>query len=801
MHEVARGTWVWCAQVPWLPDVGADVDRVDVRSLLLGYHSLAETLAMEDVASCALQIRFEVTPSADGGVGVVATSILGRARSRERAERIGALVRACLPAELPIDVLTSLDEVSSLLRWEKRSGSGLPRIVEIRRRVEDISLSPDAGLLTVGEPAVLAWSPDLLGLRHTVGVLARHHTPAAVILHMEPARPTTELMYHIDGVVRTLSAEHDVASNPLRAEVMRIYRQRLRDLPRACLQVRVMVCAVDDILPGLAESVGVALTEPESFQIIHARTEHQIALALEMTDRMRARWWADTQDPLLDETLQLCSSDEAARIVRLPSLVRGGAAGVPSRVVSTLPRAAQRTSAGDGLLIGSALGGGTARISTRDLNQHVLVAGLPGFGKTVTTQSLLLRLFETTGTPFLVLDPAKSDYAALGAAVGDELRYVNLSPARVAFNPFGVPDGVARETHAGRVLAAFDATFRLSEVWPAGFVTLGRAIFDAYESESPASPVSLSRLQESLDRVVTRSGFSGSSASDIRAALIGRIEFLRRGPMGVALDGGPEAVVDFEKLLAAPTVIEMREFGGPTERSLLFALLLAGVISYREAHPAGDGLGHVTVLEEAHRLLGRSEGGASEGVRLFVEAIAELRGQGEGFVIVDQAPSRLDPGVMKLCGSTIAHRIVDKDERERIGAAVLLDSRQQEDLARLPHGHAVVYTASSDSSVVVDVQMEDGLRVTRASPAPRNLPWKSLDGASPTGSATTARSAIDAKALVRYSREAGHTLPETRRRVMRAIVDAYTADSEELLRQHDRMEQAIKDLQGGTRSR
>ncbi|EYR62440.1 hypothetical protein N866_08520 [Actinotalea ferrariae CF5-4] len=789
-HEIARGLWVWAARVPWLPDVGVDTDRVDMRSLLLGYHSLAETMAMEEPGSCALQVRFEVTPSPNSRVGVVSTTVVGRARSRERAERVGGLVRSCLPPELPLEPVGSADEVRALLTtWSNGPNSDLPRVVEVRRRVEDVSLSPDAGLFgQPAEPAVLAWAPDPLGLRHTIGVLARHPTPAMVLLHMEPARPSSELMYTVDQVLRSVAPDGDPAANPLRAQVARVYRQRLRDLPRACLEVRVLVCGATDIAAGLAESVGVALTEPESFQLVTARTEQEVAHAVEIIEALRARWWAGTSDPLLDETLRLCSSDEAARIVRLPSLIRGGAAGVPSRVVSTLPRAAQRHQAEDAVLIGSAVGGGEARISLRDLNQHVLVAGLPGFGKTVTTQSLLLRLWRSHHVPFLVLDPAKSDYASLAGALGDEVTHVSLSPARVAFNPFGVPTGVPRETHAGRVLAAFDATFRLSEVWPAGFVTLGRAIFDAYERDSDARPVGLASLQDSLADVVERSGFSGSSASDIRAALIGRIDFLRRGPMGVALDGGPEATVDHAALLARPTVVEMREFGGPTERSLLFALLLAGVISYREVHATGTGLGHVTVLEEAHRLLGRSESGTSEGVRLFVEAIAELRSQGEGFVIVDQAPSRLDPGVMKLCGSTIAHRIVDQDERERIGAAVLLDERQQEDLARLPHGQAVAYTASSDSSVVVDVRMEQSLlrQGTDRTVADR-LPWRAVPP-------VPANEGKDLMSLAQACRSEGLGARETRRRLMRFVVDRHGRDPERLLLEHEKVEEAIMAL-------
>jgi len=114
----------------------------------------------------------------------------------------------------------------------------------------------------------------------------------------------------------------------------------------------------------------------------------------------------------------------------------------------------------------------------------------------------------------------------------------------------------------------------------------------------------------------------------------------------------------------------------------------------------------VTVLEEARRVL-RASTQESEGVRLFVEAIAELRGSGEGFVIVDQAPTLQHPGVLKLSGSVLTHRLIDPHERAIVGAAVLLDERQQQDLVRLETGQAVLFSSRRATSVVVDVDAGD----------------------------------------------------------------------------------------------
>jgi hypothetical protein len=54
----------------------------------------------------------------------------------------------------------------------------------------------------------------------------------------------------------------------------------------------------------------------------------------------------------------------------------------------------------------------------------------------------------------------------------------------------------------------------------------------------------------------------------------------------------------------------------------LCAPLLAGLVSYREYHPC-RGLGHVTVLDEAHRVLGQATTatGATEGALVFIDAM------------------------------------------------------------------------------------------------------------------------------------------------------------------------------------
>jgi len=115
-----------------------------------------------------------------------------------------------------------------------------------------------------------------------------------------------------------------------------------------------------------------------------------------------------------------------------------------------------------------------------------------------------------------------------------------------------------------------------------------------------------------------------------------------------------------------------------------------------------SGLTHLTVLEEAHRLL-RPDNARDSGVELFVDAIAELRGAGEGFVIVDQTPSGLHPSVLKMTGTKLTHRLTDHHERAAVGGTMVLDAEQMSDLARLGERRMVAYAATGSTATLVDV--------------------------------------------------------------------------------------------------
>ena len=172
--------------------------------------------------------------------------------------------------------------------------------------------------------------------------------------------------------------------------------------------------------------------------------------------------------------------------------------------------------------------------------------------------------------------------------------------------------------------------------------------------------------------------------------------------------------IPFEDLFGAPTVLELRSVGDDDEKCFLMALLLVQLYEYQEQmyrwNPR-QGLRHVTVIEESHRLLGSAGPAASmemanprgKAVESFANMLAEIREYGEGFLIIDQTPSKLIPDVRKNTSTKILHRLSARDDRDAMGDAMGMTEDQKLMIPRLRVGDAIFYAQDQDKPIWIKV--------------------------------------------------------------------------------------------------
>lgn len=326
-----------------------------------------------------------------------------------------------------------------------------------------------------------------------------------------------------------------------------------------------------------------------------------------------------------------------------------------------------------------------------DLAGHAFIAGVTGSGKSTTVTRLLLSAWNRHQVPFLVIDPVKDDYRTLASLTSDGLTVLRGRDLR--FNVLRPLPGFDLATHLDYVSAAFKGAFSMPS--PVPYVTT--LLFDQLREQLDESDaVTLHDAQRSVRSLVTRLGYRGELESNILASLGVRLSVLCAPIRAERLCAAEPVVGLFDR----PTVVALADIGDDEERGFLMSLLTIYVAEQAKLRPAGEGVRHLTVLEEAHRMVAQpatasdEQGDASgHAARLVTQLLAEIRSFGESIVLLDQSPAAVARDVVRNTNTKIIHRLLDPDDRELIGGAVGLESKATAFLTQLMPGQAALATA------------------------------------------------------------------------------------------------------------
>lgn len=428
--------------------------------------------------------------------------------------------------------------------------------------------------------------------------------------------------------------------------------------------------------------------------------------------------WSNPEAPeTLRRVHRLLDIDEAAGFFRLPIAGRSGCPGMPldtGLAQHSASRALTETLSVGSVVDGSRITSEQVGIPIGDLRKSALIVGMPGAGKTTLCYSLLTQLWERPASeriPFIVIEPAKTEYRALLElpSFRDDLWVFSVGKERVSpfrFNPFDVPNGVDVSDHISALKTCFEGAFSLWDPLPQ---ILEEAIGDIYAErgwseygvggEDPnLEPPTMADLYFRALAIAKRTSYKGETAGNIRGALEARLGSLLRGPKGRCLNTRRSIPADM--LMSRPIVLELDGLNGE-EKALMMMFLLTLVREYAKAtRKSGAPLTHVLLVEEAHNVIGRSDasgGGDSRAnpkevaIRFFTDMLAEMRALGEGIIIADQLPTAIAPQAIKNTNIKVMHRLVAADDREELGRAMVLDAGQTEQAAMLPAGQSLVH--------------------------------------------------------------------------------------------------------------
>ncbi|MGN0650808.1 MAG: ATP-binding protein [Oscillospiraceae bacterium] len=361
------------------------------------------------------------------------------------------------------------------------------------------------------------------------------------------------------------------------------------------------------------------------------------------------------------------------------------------------------------------------RIELDSLNRHGLIIGLTGGGKTNTVKSLL-HSFHSLNCPFMIIEPAKKEYYEIYNMGIKDLRIYSVGSSEgipLYINPFEVVRAngrsVSLQSHIDAVFAAFKASFIMYPPMPYVLENAIYAIYNDYGWD-PANNVNrfgrtdyptLEDLYYKIEPIVREMGYDQKMQNDLIGSLTARINSLRVGSKGGVLNVASS--VNMEELLDGNTVIELDDLNDEDAKAFIISLLLLQIQECRKVQPTTQlKVRHILLIEEAHRLLKNVSSGTGENadprgnaVEFFCNMLAEMRSKGQGFLVIDQSPTKLAPDLIKNTNLKLIHRTVAGDDRHLVGSAMNMTEAQESYLSCLKQGYAAVYSEGDNRPKVV----------------------------------------------------------------------------------------------------
>lgn len=692
-------------------------------------------LAAQLGTDSALELRW--TSASDQGL--VRVDVLGRLSARSSDEAIQYARRArsrlgAVPSHVTARELTATDELMSVLSPRLLSAGS---VAELRKRwIVERRQRPDAPPYYVSTP----WLREVPAATWSalIRTLAAAPQETVLTIGLQPVDIPPELR----STISARTAKYRMLAEPGQRQVSGLYSdpvplstdpgavtagqlfedagQRYQD---RAFKLRISLASDGPLPASLLTQVREAMSPAESADERGFRSAALAGTALDVvfpTQRadvgeicdnvatLAHHPWGTPQLPPeamtevqeLQPLGEIVDLREATSVFRFPSAPDGTLDGFPVVRPRDGVRVSQDGAAASHLLLGhQALGGGSRPVTVplASLSSHALVVGSTGSGKTSSVLNLLEQLWGQHRIPFLVIEPVnadRDDYRwllerpgfddLLVLTVGDE----SLAPFRL--NPFEVPSGVRIGSHLASLVACFDAAFGLTGPLPFLYRKALKAMYTrvGISPDEVASHRHVGRwprlkdLAEVFATLPDIDRYAGQVKSNIQAASRLRTESLLTGSCGRTLDAVSSYPV--AELLRRPVVLELAAVGDDDrEQALVIALLLNSLTAYYKASRLTSTLAHVTVIEEAHRLLRRprptsGEGGEQSGraAEQFANTLAENRKYGEGLIIVEQVPSKLIEDAHKNTALKVMHHLPASDDREVLAAAMNLSADQ-----------------------------------------------------------------------------------------------------------------------------
>jgi hypothetical protein len=356
-------------------------------------------------------------------------------------------------------------------------------------------------------------------------------------------------------------------------------------------------------------------------------------------------------------------------------------------------------------------------LNVDSLTSHTFITGNVGRGKSNTVFHILESLHDK-GIPFLAIEPTKGEYKQHFYGIANVLGTENDEAELLKINPFSFPDKIKVNNHIDYLVGILCACWPMYAGMPQALET---SISQAYVScgwnlNRSYNPYGLFPTMKdvvaALRNYINNTNFSQDTRGDYEGALTTRLDAFSNGVLSNVISYQEET--SYDELFNQSTIVDLSSVKSSETLSLVMALLVMKLDEYRSKQYGGtynQPLHHVTVLEEAHHLLKRtsteqsaeSSNVVGKSVDLLSNAIREMRTYGEGFIISDQSPEKLDSAAISVTNTKIIMQLPNYKDCAISGKSVSLSDEQIEEISKLKTGVAIVKQGEWESAVMCKI--------------------------------------------------------------------------------------------------
>jgi len=387
----------------------------------------------------------------------------------------------------------------------------------------------------------------------------------------------------------------------------------------------------------------------------------------------------------------------------------------------------------------------TYDIDVNSFVRHMLVTGITGGGKSTTCKIVVTNVMRKD-IPVLIIEPAKDDYVRWAIEQNkrlpkekqfsiympgvQEFEGETIEPLKInPFEPAAVPGTkVDLLQRSEKFITLLNACLPSEEVVP---ILIEETVYETIEDyvkrqncrldgglvEPFDSYPNVRAMQLTASDIMAHKSYAQINKDNLKEVLITRFKYLMRGNRGKILNVYKST--DYHKLFSQNAVINLSRLSGSKDKSLIMSLLMQALYEYRVSCYCGDPhyreraqrneLLHLTLVEEAHNVLLKPSDNERSGspqrmaAELFGNMLSEVRGYGQGLLVVDQVPTRLIDDVVKNTNYKIVHRLTAKDDQELMASCMAFREDQKYIIPMLEMGNAIICGDEDDAAAWVKI--------------------------------------------------------------------------------------------------